>query len=124
VALKAFFVMLGLGLFQLVGSVTHGVFGFANGIAGLAFSLFCQTLGLSFLIACPLANLALNASSNVFRFSFNAFLVHKSPFWFGCSCSLLFLLIDVSRIGKAKTPANPSLQCVRESLGFKCLRLA
>src|ERR1051326_5557746 len=117
IALKAIFVAFDLFLVQFVGGVANGVFGLANHVASLAFSLFRHALGLGFLIACPLANLPLNASGNVFCFSFNAFLVHKSPFLFSCSCSLM-------SHGKARQKLTcPSVSCnvSEESFGFKCL---
>jgi hypothetical protein len=77
IALKAIFVIFDLFLLQFVSGVTHGVFGFADGVAGLAFSLFRQTLGLGLIVAGPLAYLALNPTCNVFSFPFDAFLIHK-----------------------------------------------
>jgi hypothetical protein len=71
------FFVLGFGLFQLVDRVTHAIFHLANRVASFAFGLFRQTLGLGFIVTCPLAYLTLNAPGDVFSFPFYAFLIHK-----------------------------------------------
>lgn len=62
---------------RIVCNVTGSVFHFAHSIASFTFELVHGAFGLSVFIACPFADLALCATSNVFRLPLNAVLVHR-----------------------------------------------